>query len=415
MNNFIPAELWHFLYVVILAFVVGLELKTYYLAQHNKPSHLGSTRTFTFIGILGYVFFIININLYILGYTALAAIYITYYLYKLHQNRTSIISFLILSLVYTFGALIENFDIWMPTLVFILIVFTLNANRSLSYILSEVNIQEFETLGKFLLLSAVILPLLPNKELPYLHISAFKIWLVVVIISAISYGSYIAQKYIFKSRGYFLTGILGGLYSSTATTVVLAKKAINTDTTELINAAIIIATAMMYIRLLLIATIFNFSVASKLALPLLFFSCIGSFIAFFYYKKERARQHAPIDDRNPLELETAFLFAILFALMIFITNFVTNHYGNLGLKILSFLIGFTDIDPFVLSLLTGKNHLTVPQIATAVLIASGSNNLLKAGYALLFGKNKPKKAAFWLFVLGICTIISPYLFYKGSL
>ena len=407
MIQIIPNELWHILYVVALAFLVGLELKAYRLTFSSSSPHLGSTRTFTFIGLMGYIFYVIDLKLFIVGYIALVAVYLSYYLYKLHQDRTSIISFLLISLVYSLGALIENFNIWMPTLVFVLIVFVLGANRSLGYLFSELNMQEFETLGKFLLLSAVILPLLPDKELPYLHISAFKIWLVVVVISAISYGSYIAQKYIFKSRGYLLTGILGGLYSSTATTVVLAKKS-STNNIRIINAAIIIATAMMYIRLLIIAAIFNLTVAMKLFLPMLLFASLGSLIAFIHYKKEHRQQNAPIDDRNPLELGTAFVFALLFVIMMLLTNFVTTHYGNIGLKILSFVIGFTDIDPFVLSLLTGKLNISTSQIAAAILIASGSNNILKAIYATIFGNNRPKFGTLWLLLLGIATILFAY-------
>ena len=407
MIQIIPNELWHTLYVVALAFLVGLELKAYRLTFSSSSPHLGSTRTFTFIGLMGYIFYVIDLKLFIVGYIALVAVYLSYYLYKLHQDRTSIISFLLISLVYSLGALIENFNIWMPTLVFVLIVFVLGANRSLGYLFSELNMQEFETLGKFLLLSAVILPLLPDKELPYLHISAFKIWLVVVVISAISYGSYIAQKYIFKSRGYLLTGILGGLYSSTATTVVLAKKS-STNNIRIINAAIIIATAMMYIRLLIIAAIFNLTVAMKLFLPMLLFASLGSLIAFIHYKTEHRQQNAPIDDRNPLELGTAFVFALLFVIMMLLTNFVTTHYGNIGLKILSFVIGFTDIDPFVLSLLTGKLNIPTSQIAAAILIASGSNNILKAIYTTIFGNYRPKFGALWLFLLGIATILFAY-------
>lgn len=413
--SFVPVELLHFLYVVTLGFLVGLELKAYRLAKAKK-TYLGSTRTFTFIGALGYLFYKIDIYFYIAGYIAIVAVYLSYYHYKLLHDRTSIISFLLISLVYTFGALIEIFNIWMPTLVYVLIVFVLNANRSLRYLFEQINVEEFETLGKFLLLSAVILPILPDKEIAYLHISPFKIWLVVVVISAISYGSYIAQKYIFKKRGFLLTGILGGLYSSTATTVVLSKKSlVALESTKLIDAAIIIATAMMYVRLLIIAFIFNIAVAIKL-LPLMsLFAVVGSFISFTLYKKDQSSEDVPIDDRNPLELGTAFLFAFLFVLMMFITSYVTSHYGGLGLRVLSFVIGFTDIDPFVLSLLTGKYSVSITQIASAILIASGSNNILKAIYALVFGKSIPKLAAFWLLVLGIATIFSPILYYKGFL
>ncbi len=411
--RYIPLELLHFLYVVALSFLVGLELKAYRLVKTKATPHLGSTRTFTFIGIMGYIFYKIDRYYFLAGFIALVAIYLSYYLYKLHHDRTAIISFLLLTLVYSFGAMLERFSIWMPTLVYVLIVFVLNANKSLHYLLEQLNMQEFETLGKFLLLSAVILPLLPDTPLPYIGISAFKIWLVVVIISAISYGSYIAQKYIFKNRGYLITGVLGGLYSSTAATVVLAKKSLYIQNLRLIDAAIVIATAMMYMRLLVITLIFNSQIAAVLALPLLGLAILGVAIATALFQKSGTSHEAPIDDRNPLELGTALLFAALFVAMMALTKFVTLHYGDLGLKILSFLIGFTDIDPFILSLLTGKFTISQIQIATAILIASGSNNILKAIYALIFGANRPKVAALWLFLLGIVTITLPFIIYKG--
>ncbi|MFX4253400.1 DUF4010 domain-containing protein, partial [Aliarcobacter butzleri] len=77
-----------------------------------------------------------------------------------------------------------------------------------------------------ILLSSVVLPLFPEDNfIPYLGISLYKIWLTVVVISAISYAGYIVHKYLFPSKGIFFTGIIGGIYSSTATTVVLSKKA----------------------------------------------------------------------------------------------------------------------------------------------------------------------------------------------
>jgi uncharacterized membrane protein (DUF4010 family) len=406
--SYLPSDLLHFLYVVALAFLVGLELKTYRLAK-NMPQkiHIGSTRTFTFIGILGFIFYKIDFWLYLAGFIALSAIYLVYYLHKLHEERSSILSFLLISLVYSFGPLIEHYNIWMPTLLFVLIVFILNANKSLGYLFSTINPEEFETLGKFLLLSAVILPILPKEPLPYIHISAFKIWLVVVVVSAISYGSYIAQKYVFKNRGYLLTGIFGGLYSSTATTVVLAKKSESLKNIRIIESAIVIATSMMYVRLLIIAAIFNLSVALSLALPMLLFAALGAVIAFVLYKKETSP--APIDDRNPLELGTALLFALLFVAMMVLTDFVTQHFGQSGLKILSFIIGFTDIDPFILSLLMGKYSTNHELIITSILIASGSNDILKSLYALLFSNYRAKLAAFWLFVLGVLTIAYPFV------
>jgi uncharacterized membrane protein (DUF4010 family) len=114
---------------------------------------------------------------------------------------------------------------------------------------------------------------------------------------------------------------------------------------------------------------------------------------------------APIDDRNPLELGTAFVFAFLFILMILITKFVTINYGNIGLKILSFIVGFTDIDPFILSLLTGKFSISANEIVSAIIIAAGSNNILKALYSYIFSKKITALASIILLTLGVITII----------
>jgi len=110
-------------------------------------------------------------------------------------------------------------------------------------------------------------------------------------------------------------------------------------------------------------------------------------------------------DKNPLELGTAFLFAVLFVIMMLVTNFVMQHYGSNGLKLLSFSVGFTDIDPFVLSLLTGKYSVADTQLVSAIIIAAGSNNILKAVYALWFGGVKGGlQAAIWVGILGVVTI-----------
>ncbi|MEO1959322.1 MAG: DUF4010 domain-containing protein [Nautiliaceae bacterium] len=397
--NFIPQDLIYFLIVVGFSFLVGLELKTFH--QNEQKTHFGSARTYTFIGMIGFVFYKINFWLYVSGFFALSFLYIIHYIFKNKTNRTSILSYLIMALVYSFGPLINLYQIWMLALIFVLIVFILNYKKYFDF--ENIDEKEFETLGKFLLLSGVILPILPDEPIKSLGISPFKIWLIVVIVSTISYGSYLAQK--FLSKGYLLTGILGGLYSSTATSVVLAKKAVQStkETLSIINSAIIIATSMMYIRLLVLAFIFNEKVAKQITLPMLLFATLGAIIAIFLHKKN-SLNHEMMEDKNPLELGTAFIFAFLFIAMMIITKFVTSHFGNLGLKILSFIIGFTDIDPFVLSLLTGKFQLPLNAIASAIIIAAGSNNILKAIYTYTFSKKRAKVAAIWLFVLGMLTI-----------
>lgn len=409
MEYTVDIRLIHFALTAVFSFLIGLEIKTYQLQFHAAETKqtIGSVRTLTFVGVLGYLFWILDGRLYLAGFAAFTLLYVLFYLQQLREGRSSILIYLTLLVVYSFGPLTERFALWLPSLLFVLTIFMLNAKQRLRELSEHLNAQELETLGKMVLLSAVILPLLPHKKLGvYLPLSPFEIWMAVVIVSAISYSGYLAQKYFFRQKGYLLAGLIGGLYSSTATTVVLARKASEIGNTRLMTAGTVAATAMMYLRLIAVAAIFNLQVAKALLLPFAGFALAGIVIAAFYaFRRVQANTDVVAVDANPLELRTAFVFAGLFIGMMALTQLVSAHYGTDGLRILSFVVGFTDIDPFVLSLLTG--HYTIGQdvVVSSVMIAAGSNNLLKALYAVWFGGvGAGKSSAVWLLLLGFVTI-----------
>lgn len=398
------------LLTLTFSFLIGLEMKSYQLKFHpDGYKGIGTARTYSFLGMLGFLFYHLDPKLlvYIAGFSGFTLLYAIFYFHWVHRQRHSILSYLVGCVVYAIGPLTILFPFWQVALVFVLVIFILNARGQIKTLSQTIHANEMETLGKMVLLSAVILPLLPNENIiPYLPLSPFKIWLAVVVISAISYGGYIAQRYFFPARGLFLTGIIGGTYSSTATTVVLAKKAGEHESDAMITASIIAATSVMYLRLIFVAFVFNPEIARTVSLPFLFFFIIGFAIAYYYYRSSSLHTVAvELEDTNPLELGTALVFAALFVIMIAVTHFVTNDYGSGGLKLLSFIVGFTDIDPFILSLLTGKYAVTHQEIHAAIIISAGSNNVLKALYALWFGGWAKSWQSFaWLMLLGIATI-----------
>jgi uncharacterized membrane protein (DUF4010 family) len=401
-----------FIVTIALSFLSGLEVKSY--RQQFHPESLtyffGTARTTTFIGMLGFLLYVIDrqhLIVYTAGLLAFTAIFALFYQRRLKQDKTSILLFLVSLAVYTYGPLTVLFPLWMPALLFVLIVFLLNARTTISNLTLKIDAAELATLGKMVLLSAVILPLLPNTNvIPHIPLSPFKIWLAVVVISTISYGGYMAQQYLFPRKGVFLTGLIGGTYSSTATTVVLAKKVRESRATAMLTASILAATAVMYIRLIVVAFVFNFAIGRDILAPFVLFSLAGFGLAFIYYRKsEQEPNPVPVTSKNPLELGTAFLFAAFFVAMIVLTHMITRYYGVGGLKIFSFLAGFTDIDPFILSLLTGKYAVGHGELLSAIVISAGSNNVLKAVYALWFGGwQKARAAFFWLLMFGLATI-----------
>ncbi|QKF58162.1 MgtC/SapB family protein [Aliarcobacter lanthieri] len=402
-----------FVATTVFSFLIGLEVKAYMLKFHENEikTFFGTTRTFTFIGILGFIFYLLEPNyfsIFIVGFLAITFLYSILFNKLLENNKNSIILFLVSLIVYSFGPLIDIFQFWLASLIFVVIIFLLNAKNKLFNFKLKINIYELETLGKIILLSAVVLPLLPNDTtIPYLGISLYKIWLTVVVISTISYLSYIVQKYIFPSKGLLLTGILGGLYSSTATTVVLSKKSQCLENSDMFTASILSATLMMYIRLSVIAAILNIEVFKIVFYPFLGFTLICLILIIFFYKKgiNYTKNNIDLEDSNPLELGTAFVFAFLFVVTMFITNIVVDNFGTTGLNILSIIIGFTDIDPFILSLLAGNYNIDNLSIAGAIIIAAGSNNILKALYTSWFAKKKSISSSISLIILGILTII----------
>jgi len=397
LNSLAIEIIFKFLMVIIFGFLTGLELREYIYAK-VEPFSMGTTRTFTFIAILGFILNMISINMFLVGFIVLSIFLMIFYIHKINKNKTGILQILIALMTYTFGALID-ISIFLVPLIYVAIVFIISSQSQIIKLTKIIDNQELITFSKFLILSVIILPILPKENIiPYVSISPFKIWVAVVVVSTISYISYILQKYFLANSGIIVTGILGGVYSSTATTVVLAKKGVS----NLIEGSIVIATGVMYLRLFVIIAIFNFSLAKSLLLPFVTLFFI-SFIMFLLLKQKGNKTETSFNS-NPLEMEVAFIFALLFIIMAGTTQFITTNFGNLGLEILSVIVGFTDIDPFILSLIQGKYVISNSELIQSILIAVASNNILKAIYTGIFSKWKMKKAFWNLILLALFTL-----------
>ncbi|RTZ58715.1 MAG: beta-carotene 15,15'-monooxygenase [Gammaproteobacteria bacterium] len=420
----LASQVWfHFALVAVFGFLTGLEFRSYLTQKNNETAGLstrkfGSSRTFTFIAILGFVLYTLDasFHLFLAGMAALTLFFAVFYHHKLNAGQSGLLQPLISLIVYAYGPVAVLMPAWFLVLVFVSVVFTLSARSLNQQLIKALEPGEITTLAKFLLVSGVILPLLPNHAISsWIPASPFKIWMAVVVISAISYAGYILKKYVLKRQGYLVTGLLGGLYSSTAATVVLARKSHDLPNPDpAIEAGILAASGMMYLRLLVLIAIMNANLLPRAALPMLLFSAIAIGGAVFLDRKTGKSDDISPDlgRSNPLELGIALLFALLFVVMMVITQQVISRFGDTGLNILSFGVGFTDIDPFVLSILSGHYAVaTTQQLVSAIIIAAGSNDLLKALYALtLGGRRSSGRVSLMLLALGLLTIAWGLLF-----
>jgi len=415
----VPSLLQHFVATVLLSFLIGLEFHSYRRANHTDLS-FGTTRTFTMIGMLGYTLYVLDGSwrLYMLGMLALSGfLWIHYWRrVKVKQAKFSLLSPLLAISTYLLGPASVLLPGWFLILFVVILLLLLSEKPIIRSFSNAFSSEEASTLSKFLIMAGVVLPLLPNKQIAtYIPITYYQVWLAVIVVSGISYLSYLAQTYFFKERGVLLTGMLGGLYSSTATTVVIARHSVSTPNERVTTPSIILATAMMYIRLLvLIALLGYLPIAVQLLPPFTLFIASSGIVSFAIYRMAktdtRPEEEHEETGKHPLELLTAFTFAFLFLFFATLTHFVLARFGAGGLHLLSFLVGFSDIDPFILSLLAGKFQVHQIVIVGAILMATGSNNLLKAIYAVIIGRNRSiVLAASWLILLFVATI--GYIFF----
>jgi len=408
----IPPLLVQFVMTVAFSFVVGLEFRSYHHANDYKL-HFGSTRTFVLIGVLGFILYTMDASrlLFAAGLLLLGALLLVFYWRLSAERQFSMFSTIFALLIYLIGPIASAFPGWFLVLFIVVLILMLGEKPLIHRISDQLANEEIITLAKFLIISGVVLPLLPDQPIaPMLPVTYYRVWLAVIIVSGFSYLSYLVSTYFFKSRSLLITGLLGGLYSSTAATIVIGRRAqgLESVSERNVSSALIMATTMMYIRLLSIIFVFDPGVGLQLLAPFISIIVVSILVimALLTIRNHAPELHDAADIKHPLELSTAILFALLFMLFTFLTHYVTSHYGSPGLKSLAIIVGFTDIDPFILSLLSGKFTVSDPVIVSAVILATGSNNLLKAAYAVALARNRSVfLAAAWLSFLFVASIL----------
>ncbi|MDP4290124.1 MAG: DUF4010 domain-containing protein [Bacteroidota bacterium] len=410
----IPSDLYKFLLVAVFSLLIGLSQKNLHAARIAQYS-FGTDRTFTFIGILGYVLYIVDPNsliLYSVGLFILSVFLVINYYNKIANFTDYGLTTIMIALItYSLAPLVFREPFWLSILVVVTVLIFAEMKETLTTLSEKLNRVEFITLGKFLAIAGIILPLLPNVPVvSFTSITPYKLWLAVVVISSISYLSYLLRKFVFTNSGILVTGILGGLYSSTATTFILSRKSkFAPEKAHQYSAAIIIATTMMYIRILILAAIFNiqlFILVYPVFLVLIVLSSILGLV--FWYKAPQPAN--PINeefaDKNPLEFKVAIIFTLLYLAFTLITSFTIKHFGASGLNALSYLVGFSDIDPFLLNLFQGKFTVGMDVLAQATLQAIISNNILKYIYTMSMASKSIRKT---LTIGFTCIIIINFL------
>jgi uncharacterized membrane protein (DUF4010 family) len=392
-----------------LSFFLGLAFEDFFAQSTRRRP--GGIRTFPMLALAGGVLYLLDPSRFIpftAGLLVLGAWLIVYYWAYVgaadEQGEPNVgIVVPILNIhAYVLGAVALALPPWIAVTMTVAAVLLLTGREQLHALARQVELKEIVTAGQFLVLTGIVLPLLPNQPVTTLTpITPRQVWLALVVVCTFSYVSYLAQRYWAAAAGGLWMAALGGLYSSTATTVVLARQAKAAPALRRqAQAGITLATAIMYLRILAIVAIFNMGLARALILPLCALSLAGFIFCAVQYgwrtdaDKQSAQAMHLAASTNPLELGAAAVFALLFVAVSLITVLVKAQLGVSGIYALAAVVGVSDIDPFVLNLAQGGvSGVENAALAAAILIASSSNNILKAVYAAGFAGGRATAAS----------------------
>ena len=389
-----PPEGLKILLTLFLCFLIGLEREEH--RAGGQRYGFGGVRTFPLIGLIGYALALLSGNQLVpmtFGFGVIGAFLWLSYRHKLETYNEAGVTTEVSGLVtYVVGALVSRDQLWIATTIAVISMLLLELKEFLENLTVKVPAVEILTFTKFLLLTFVILPVVPNRNFGPFDVNPFKSWLIVVAISGVSYGSYLLEKLSKGKGGVRLSALLGGLYSSTFTTVVMAKEAKSAGTPHTYAGGILIASGVMYFRFLVLIGIFNRELMDRLSVPFLILGAIGvaggwawSSLTDVPTKESKVSEAA----KNPLELSSAFLLGLVFVVVLVATNLALTRLGSAGIYGMAVISGLAPVDPFIMGLTQTAGNLTAMSLAVAgIVVAAASNNFAKAFIALTLADPK---------------------------
>jgi uncharacterized membrane protein (DUF4010 family) len=255
---------------------------------------------------------------------------------------------------------------------------------------------------RLLFASFIVLPLLPNRTVdPWDALNPYKLWLLVILISALSLVGYVAVRRLGPGRGTAVTGLAGGVVSSTAVTLSFARGDRDSDqpgTGDLFALGIMIAWGVMFPRVMVEVAVVHPPLLSRLAPPFIAMGLVAlGAAAFFYRRSLRSRAGAveatrEVALKNPFSLTRAVSFGLVFALVLVAVSIVRERFSAGGLYLVSFLAGLTDVDAITLSMAdfarTGGGRETA---VAAITLAALANTFVKCAFVLLFSSGALKR------------------------
>lgn len=385
-GNLDPKLLQAFATSVAIGLLIGLE-------RERRPSARAGLRTFALVAMLGTLSAMLgqltgSAWLPAAGLLVVGAMMISSYLTQPDASDPGTTTVVAVLVCYCLGAAVWHGQTQLAVMLAITTTVLLYFKAELEGITERLTSRDLISILQFAVLSLVVLPILPDRDLgPYQALNPHQIWLMVVLIAGVSLAGYAALRFVGVKHGAPVIGLLGGLVSSTATTLVFARHASKDD--KFVPTAVVVillANLTMMARLVVIAGVLAPGLLKLIVAALLPGWLVGLAAAFIVWRKQDGHGELPMPAvRNPTEIRVALGFGLMYALILLCTAWLSDALGDKGLYGVALVSGLTDVDAITISSLRllQLQKLSEQPVVVAIALAVLANLFFKS--ALVVG------------------------------
>jgi len=377
-----------------LGLLIGTE-RGWHARAGAEGSRVAGIRTFALIGLLGALAALIAREtswLVLAGlFVVLAAALIVAHVQSASAGHDYGLTTVVAALVaFAVGALVMLGYAVPAAAAAVVTTLLLQLKPELHHWLEHLEARDLRAALKLLLISVVLLPLLPDRGFgPWQALNPYELWWLVVLIAGISFAGYGAVRMTGADRGLLLTGLFGGLVSSTAVTLNFARFVRdNAALRGLLAAGIVVAAVTMFPRMLIEVAVVNRALLPQVALPLAAMAGAGALAGWILWRRRPRREKpAAMEFRNPLELTTAIQFAALLAAVILAVHWLRAGFGDTGVYLIAAVSALGDVDAVTLSVARLAGEGLAPEIAArAIVLAALVNTAAKGVLAAVLSR-----------------------------
>lgn len=399
-----------------LGFVIGLE-RGWKERDEAEGQRAAGLRTFTLIGLLGGLFGALSLGgdriLLAAGFLTTSVV-MALFIWRENAREgvygaTTVVAALV---TFALGALAMLGDMRVAAGAGVVTVGLLAYKSALHGFLSRITTQEMRSALLLAAMTFIALPLLPDRAIdPWGALNPHQLWLITILIAAVSFAGYVAVKLVGPSRGVVLAAALGGLVSSTVVTLTLARLARdNKARLGLLAGSILLAGGVMMARVLVLAGVINLPLALALAAPLLgaaVFQALMAWLLIGHEGRSSAVKPAGLVHKNPFLLPEVLKFGAILGVVMLAAGIAKNLFGNGGLMAVAGISGLADVDAITMSVANMGGQATAG--VAAILLAIGVNSAAKAVYAGIAGGLRLGLILFLLNMAAMAVAVVSYL------